>query len=128
MSMFWRVTAPRPKCCTRGPLILDMVDLLVRVCMHAFSARCLPFSLLHIQPKQPCGPPRSRLPPPCGPAESRARGNTQSGPYCSAASQPERDPTSRKDEKKNMVTVGLKSSSLEGKERLLWRSHRPLEH
>lgn len=100
MSMFWRVTDPRPKCCTRGPLISDLVDLLVRVCMHAFSARHLPFSLLHIQPKQPCGPPRSRLPPPCGPAGSHAHGNTQSGPYCSAASQPGRDPTSRKDEKK----------------------------
>lgn len=57
----------------------------------------LPFSLLRTRPKQPCGPPRSALPPPCGPAGSRARGNTQSGPCCSAASQPGKDPTTQKE-------------------------------
>lgn len=61
----------------------------------------LPFSLLHIQPKQPFGPPRSALPPPCGPAGSRAHGNMQSGPYSSAASQPEKDPTTEKEAQVN---------------------------
>ena len=77
----------------------------------------LPFSLLHTRPTQPYDPPRSGLPPPCGPAGSRVRGNTRSGPYCSAASQPGRDPTARKDDKK---MVGLKSS-MEDSERWLWR-------
>lgn len=54
-----------------------------------------PFSLLRTRPRLPCDPPRSGLPPLCGPAGSRVRGNKQSGPYCSAASQPGKDPTSR---------------------------------
>lgn len=57
----------------------------------------MPFSRLHTRPKQPYGPPRSALPLPCGPAGSHARGNMQSGPCCSAASQPEKDPTTQKE-------------------------------
>lgn len=78
----------------------------MHVCMFFIFDACLPFSLLRTRPKPPCDPPRSVLPPLCGPAGSRVHGNTQSGPCWSAASQPGKDPTMRdirKEKKKSHV-------------------------
>lgn len=65
--------------------------------IRVFVLFFLPFSLLRTRPKQPYGPPHSALPPPCGPAGSRAHGNMQSGPCWSAASRPGKDPTAQKE-------------------------------
>lgn len=90
------------------------VCICVCVCARVCFFLALPFSLLHTRPKQPFDPPHSVLPPPYGPAGSRVHGNTQSGPYCSAASQPGKDPTTGKVAKKERVLVGLKTS-MEGR-------------
>lgn len=88
MTAILRVMETKDTCYMCVSLILDLVNMPVCVCVFT----CLPFSLPHTRPRQLCDPPRSGLPPPCGPAGSRVRGNTRSGPYCFAASQPGRDP------------------------------------
>lgn len=80
----------------------------------------MPFSRLHTRPKQPYGPPRSALPPPCGPAGSHAHGNMQSGPCCSAASQPERDPTTQKEAHVNRNGQDVLKTTQQREERQPW--------
>lgn len=80
----------------------------------------MPFSRLHTRPKQPYGPPRSALPPPCGPAGSHAHGNMQSGPCCSAASQPEKDPTAQKEAHVNRNDQDVLKTTQQKEERQPW--------
>lgn len=80
----------------------------------------MPFSRLHTRPKQPYGPPRSALPPPCGPAGSHAHGNMQSGPCCSAASQPEKDPTTQKEAHLNRNDQDVLETTQQREERQPW--------